>query len=157
MSKQLMSPKDSRYVSNDDIWTPAWVFEQLGLTFDLDVASSPLETNVPALKKYTQEDDGLSQTWHGRVWMNPPYSNPTPWVQKWREHGNGVAFLPIAKAYWFMHLWHDPQIKICLLNKHMKFEKPDKSLHGIFMNTVLVAIGQDNIKALYRIKDGYVR
>lgn len=42
---------------------------------DLDPASSELaQQTVNAKTFYTLADDGLSQHWTGRVWMNPPYS-----------------------------------------------------------------------------------
>ena len=135
----------------------AWIFEQLDCVFDLDVASSELDTHVPARKKFTEIDDGLTQDWHGFVWMNPPYSNPTPWVEKWRNHENGLALLPTPKALWFMNLWHDERVSIAMLNKHMKFVKPDESKHGIFMNTVIVAIGEGNREHLTKIKDAKIR
>jgi len=44
---------------------------------DLDPAST-VEANrvVKAAKIFTKKDDGLTQTWRGNVWMNPPYSQP---------------------------------------------------------------------------------
>jgi hypothetical protein len=53
---------------SDEWYTPAILFNQLGLEFDLDVASafnSP--THVPADRRYTINDDGLTQPWIGRV------------------------------------------------------------------------------------------
>lgn len=44
---------------------------------DLDPASCEIaQRTVKARKYYTKEDDGLKKPWHGRVWLNPPYSNP---------------------------------------------------------------------------------
>ena len=89
-------------LDKDERYTPAWVFEGLGLTFDLDPAS-PGEGNgdaVPARRKLTRADDGLAQPWYGLVWLNPPFSNATAWANRFMEHANGVFLGPIANGRW---------------------------------------------------------
>lgn len=45
--------------------------------FDLDPASSEIANQtVKAKHFYTIEDNGLEKPWFGKVWMNPPYSQP---------------------------------------------------------------------------------
>ncbi len=58
-------------------YTPAHyldaVREVLG-KIDLDPASNSLANKaVRAIKFFTSKDNGLTQQWHGRVFMNPPY------------------------------------------------------------------------------------
>jgi hypothetical protein len=80
---------------DSDAWyTPAWVFDGLGLTFDLDVAA-PAESLpwLPAKRRYTVADDGLLQPWFGTVWCNPPYSAPTAWCRRWAQHEAGCLLI----------------------------------------------------------------
>lgn len=93
-------------LTRDDYYTPAWVFERMGIEFDLDVCSPPGGIPwIPAARFYTQADDGLLQPWVGRVWMNPPYSQATPWVQRFMQHRDGVMLIVHAKSAWHNTLW----------------------------------------------------
>jgi phage N-6-adenine-methyltransferase len=49
--------------------------------FDLDPASGAEQSPI-ANQTYTETDDGLSQSWFGSVWCNPPYSEMQDWTQK---------------------------------------------------------------------------
>ena len=152
-----MKPTGLNPSSKDEQFTPIWVFEGLGVHFDLDVCA-PIEhkDHVPASNRLTVLDDGLAQLWTGRVWMNPPYSNSTLWVDKFIEHGNGIALTQISKSKWFQKLW-DSVDAMMLLPYNMKFVLPDETLNPIFMPTILSAIGNDNVEALKRLAKTRVR
>ncbi len=47
-------------------------------TIDLDPASSDqANETVQATTYFTEADDGLTKDWRGKVWLNPPYSQPS--------------------------------------------------------------------------------
>lgn len=74
-------------LDSDDWYTPAWIFDGLGIEFDMDVAAPDGGApNVPARRHLTVADDGLLAPWEGTVWCNPPYSHPAPWCRKWASH-----------------------------------------------------------------------
>src|SRR3990167_5169114 len=83
---------------SDDWATPPEIvraFEAEFGPFDLDVCA--LAETAKAPRYFTRGDNGLSQLWHGRVWMNPPFSNPAPWLQKAiYETSTGHAALVVA-------------------------------------------------------------
>lgn len=98
-------PSAIQRTETDERFTPRWVFDGMGLTFDLDPAS-PVEGGdcVPSARKLTRLDDGLSVEWFGVVWLNPPFSEATPWANRFRAHGCGVFLGPVANARWWVDL-----------------------------------------------------
>jgi len=127
---------------NDEFYTPKFIFDALKCEFDVDVAS-PLknQTNVPTKTKFTIKENGLIQKWKGFVWMNPPFSKAEPWVDKFIQHGHGIALLPTSKTKWFSRIWQSSS-SLVLFPSNFKFDKPDDLRSDIFMPTVLVGIGQ---------------
>lgn len=123
---------DVHFSSNSDEWyTPDHivkaVIEVLG-AIDLDPCSNPGEPNIPAAAHYTEEDDGLTRTWRGKVYMNPPYGRQLPkWIQKLkREHDAGqveaaIALLPARPGSdWFDELAEHP---VCFLRGRLQFSE----------------------------------
>ena len=106
-----------------DSWaTPQEVFDVLNTKygpFDLDAAAS--HDNQMVGRYCTPEGtfsahmsgpfllygvDGLSANWVGKVWLNPPYSDPYPWIKKASEEAaKGATVVALINwdhttAYW---------------------------------------------------------
>jgi phage N-6-adenine-methyltransferase len=159
MNDQLpLFTTQQKELTSDDWYTPKFIFDALDLTFDIDVAcphNGPWHT--PTNNYYTQETDGLSSKWSGRVFMNPPYSKPSPWVNKWINHGNGIALMVMTKSHWFESLWTHPETAVIYM-RQIKFERPGFPRGAASSWSYgLWAIGSDNIEALEQSKLGRVR
>lgn len=62
-----------------------WKVQKGGI--DLDPCThEKAQKLIKARLYYYREHDGLGRDWLGCVWMNPPYSNPVPWVDKLLGH-----------------------------------------------------------------------
>ena len=106
------------------MYTPEWVFDNLGY-FDLDVCAPEGGISwIPALEYYTIKDDGLISPWHGRVWCNPPFDQCQYWMRKFMYHHNGVALVPVSKTKWFDELIK-MDAKITILPSTLKFITPE--------------------------------
>lgn len=139
-------------------YTPAWVFDALGLTFDLDPASPhDAETAVPAARKYTRFDDGLAKAWQGCVWLNPPYGRDTPfWVRRMIDHGNGILLVfSRTAASWFQEAMSAADATL-FLSGRIDFVPGKENAHKrsrCGAGTALLAFGQECAAALARLAD----
>jgi len=68
--------------------TPPELFAKLDAEFAFDLDPCATAENATCERYFTVEDDGLAQTWTGRVFMNPPYG----------RHGGGIKAW-MRKAY----------------------------------------------------------
>jgi hypothetical protein len=136
---------------SDDFYTPKVVFDTLGLEFEIDVASPPGGIPwIPAKRYFTMADDGLQQHWTGPVWMNPPFSNYTPWALKFIQHRNGIALSPFAKSKWLDLLFRSDAALVNLPSS-LRFVGPNGDQMPIKFASVLWAFGDECKLALNKI------
>lgn len=139
-------------------YTPGWVFDQLGLSFDLDPASPhDHETSVPAATKYTIFDDGLSKEWFGRVFINPPYGPSTgQWIKRLIDHGNGIALVfSRTDTNWF-HEAARSASAILFYSGRIDFVPGNENKHKkarAGAGTVFFAFGNECARALMNLSD----
>lgn len=139
-----------------DWYTPKWIFDALGLSFDLD----PCQPKggipwIPTKRFYTETDNGLTSPWDGLVWLNPPYGKHTKdWLAKMSQHRNGVALLfARTDCAWF----HDHCAKadaILFLTGRVKFVDGLQKTGGggAGSGSMLIAWGAAGVAALNRMK-----
>lgn len=127
---------DNEYATPLKLWFP--LARAVG-GFDVDPASGAESTPI-APTRYTVEDDGLKQAWHGWVFLNPPWSTNGDgeekyrWLRKARSEANRdavdgvVVLLPAdTSAHWF----HDHVLAaeaVCLVGPgRIPFEGEDRN------------------------------
>lgn len=136
MNTLFALPADAVEVTGDDCYTPRWVFDAMGLQFDLDVAApvgGPL--HVPAANWYTAADDGLTQPWTGAVWCNPPYSAFGPWGRKWTHHAQGALMGTYTPGTsWFPEVFAAAEAVAFITCEFIRpGREPIRPRHGVFV------------------------
>ena len=134
-----------------DSWiTPKNIIAALG-PFDLDPCQCVQQPWCCAERAFTIEDDGLMQKWDGRVWLNPPYSAASRWLERLANHGTGTAliFARTETEMFVRHVW-GRATGLLFLHGRLFFHTPDGDrAHGNSGGpSVLVAYGSGDAERL---------
>lgn len=132
---------------SDEYYTPVAITWALGV-FDLDPCAGPMRHAT--INYRLPERDGLLLPWQGRVWLNPPYSTIHAWLQRFVEHGNGVALVNVrSDARWF-HDFVAQSTGVLWLRGRINFNRDIGPAKYVQTGQVLVAFGEENWTALQR-------
>jgi hypothetical protein len=115
---------------SDEWYTPRYIFDALGETFDLDVAA-PVEgpRHVPTIRWFSS--DALERPWDGFIWMNPPFGHQSTkrnWLKKFFENGNGIALLPDRTSAPWWQEFAPMADAIQFVSPKVKFEMPEGAI-----------------------------
>lgn len=114
--------------ASDNHATPADYFAKIEAEFgpfDLDPCAD--YSNAKGTRFFTKEDNGLSLSWSGRVWMNPPYGRTIKeWMKKAYESvefNQAEIVVCLVPARTDTAWWHDYAMKgeIRFIRGRLKF------------------------------------
>lgn len=131
--------------SND--WaTPQDFYDKLNSIFDFTLDPCASHANHKTDKYFTEEDDGLSQSWDNeRVFMNPPYGREIgKWVKKASEQKGGLVVC-LVPARTDIRWWHDYVVgggaTIKYLKGRLKFGGQANS--APFPSAIVIFLGEE--------------
>lgn len=113
---------------SDEWYTPKYIFDALGATFDLDVAAAKSGGHVPCKARITEHS--LRKEWPGFIWMNPPFGGRNEilaWMVKFmaRSGLDGIGLCPDrTSAPWFQQTIINADL-VLFVSPKIKFERPD--------------------------------
>lgn len=89
--------------------TPLDFFNKLNHQFHFEIDVCATAGNAKCARFFTKEQDGLSQTWRGVCWMNPPYGRGIgAWLKKAYESAKaGATVVCLIPARTDTAWWHD--------------------------------------------------
>jgi hypothetical protein len=111
-----------------DNWrTPPWLLEIL---FPDGVYYDPCEENPDGLRT----SEGLTSVWPTRVpvFLNPPYSDPGPWLRKAAAHPGPIVCLVKSDHSTEWHQRYGATFRIVRIGQRLRFIDPsDKGPNGV--------------------------
>lgn len=146
-----------REEKESDLWeTPQWLFDELNKEFNFmyDICANDDNTKCKNWGKDYLNDDEIK--WMDSAFMNPPYSNPLPFVKKAYQDSIYCPIVCLIKCDTSTKTWAvfwdytnnkpKPGIEIRFLPKRLKFERngiPSKNCANF--PSVIVVMDRRNV------------
>lgn len=132
------------FSSRTEEWeTPLGFFEELDRTFhfDLDACASP--TNAKCPRYFTKQDDALTQTWRGTVWMNPPYGRQIESFMRkaFMESCKGATVVCLVPCRTDTRWWHRYAKRGVVLQLKGRLRFGDAQASAPFPSAVVIFFG----------------
>jgi phage N-6-adenine-methyltransferase len=153
-AREVVSGNSKSDYDGNEWYTPTeYVDLARKLMGEIDVDPATCEwaqARIKATTYYTKESNGMAHEWHGRVWLNPPYSYPD--VEQFtselrRQYENGItkeAVLLVnncTDAGWFQELLR--RYPVCFSDGRVKFERPGASKFATRQGQAFFYLGQN--------------
>lgn len=148
---------------NDEYLTPPDLVKALG-PFSLDPCAAVGQEDVWRTAKVmlTQKTDGLSVPWsrYGRVFLNPPYSNAKPFIERFVEHRRGIALVSAKStdSQWAQLLLNECHSAMWLAGRilfwrlgRVKGQWDAYETEGKWLSNLIVAASEDDTDILSQL------
>jgi hypothetical protein len=128
----------------DHYCAPPWLAERIG-PVHTDPASN-IYSFIRAVLSYSGKfgQDGLKLPWIGRTYVNSPYSNPTPWAERWIEYGDEKIWLSEASGgvRWFTAILEHAET-VWFFKQRLAFYDPryGREMKGARAGHILATVG----------------
>lgn len=158
------NPPHVSFNNGDNEWYTPKEYIEAALTvmssIDLDPASSEIANSVIlASEFYTAENSGLDYSWHGNVWMNPPYARElvSRFCDKLINHyleGNVPQAITLTnnatETRWFQMMANHASA-LCLPEGRVQFWHPEK-VSTPLQGQALLYFGPNANKFIYEFR-----
>lgn len=128
--------------------TPQKLFDDLNKQFNFTVDVAASDTNFKVKKYYTEQIDGLSQSWKDEiVWCNPPYGKQiADWVKKASDevvnNCTTVLLIPARTDVKWFHEYVYNKAEIIFIKGRLKFGNSNTA--APFPNMLVIFRGNKN-------------
>ena len=111
---------------------------------------------IPATRSISPSEDGLSQPWEGRVWLNPPYGPVGQrFIYRMADHRDGLLLIAArteTRAFQYAAKAADV---VVFLRDRLWFVRPDGTSGRASFGSALLAYDLDCADALVRAELGW--